>query len=515
MQKKTLFLLLVILLIAAFFRIWKLNEIPPGLYPDVAINGTQAFETLKTRSFKLFYPENNGREGLIMWLIALSFWIFGVSIWSLKIVAAIFGILTVLGLFFLTKELFNNENLGLLASFFLATSFSHALFSRIGFRAILLPFILVFSFYFLFKGLRKRKIRDFIIAGIFFGLGFYTYISFRFAVLMLFLIILCWLPIYYRQNLKTKYFLSVFVLLITIFFIALPIGIYFLRNPQDFLNRATPISVFAAQEPIKELVKSLSLHLGMFNFYGDPNWRHNFAKSPMLPATLGILFLIGIIISIKELFSAIKMKNWELFTAHLFLWSWLFVMLLPGILTREGIPHFLRTIGVIPVIYIFVALAFYLTYNWVDKNQKHKTILLITVFLFLTAIGFSEFNKYFNLWAKNSEVSRAYEKGYLDMGNFLNSLPEKTQKYVIVNDFSSPLYGISIPGQTPMFAELSKFGKLRSIYIKAENLDQIKIYDKKIVIVPLYPDRLMKELSIRFPQGKSGEINGVRFYEIN
>jgi 4-amino-4-deoxy-L-arabinose transferase-like glycosyltransferase len=191
MQKKTLFLLLVILVIAAFFRVWKLNEIPPGLYPDVAINGTQAFETLKTRNFKLFYPENNGREGLIMWLIALSFWIFGVSIWSIKIVAAIFGTLTVLGLFLLIKELFNNENLALLASFFLATSFSHTLFSRIGFRAILLPFVLVFSFYFLFKGFRKRKIRDFIIAGLFFGIGFYTYISFRFAVLMLFLILIC------------------------------------------------------------------------------------------------------------------------------------------------------------------------------------------------------------------------------------------------------------------------------------------------------------------------------------
>ena len=209
------------------------------------------------------------------------------------------------------------------------------------------------------------------------------------------------------------------------------------------------------------------------------------------------------------------MKNWELFTAHLFLLSWLFVMLLPGILTREGIPHFLRTIGVIPVVYIFVALSFCSIYNWLNENQKHKTLLLIAALLFLVAIGLTEFNKYFNLWAKNPEVPRAYEKGYLDMGNFLNSLPEETQKYVIVNDFSSPLYGISIPGQSPMFVEISKFGKLRSIYIRAEDLDQIKTDSQKIVIVPLYPDRLMKELTRRFPQGKSEEINGVRFYEIN
>ena len=139
MSKKTLFFLLIfILAIAAFFRLWKLNEIPPGLYPDVAINGNEALESLKTGNFKLFYPENNGREGLMMWLIALSFSIFGVSIWSIKVVAAIIGIFTVLGLYLLNKELFNNPTIqqsnnptiiALISSFFLAISFWHTNFS--------------------------------------------------------------------------------------------------------------------------------------------------------------------------------------------------------------------------------------------------------------------------------------------------------------------------------------------------------------------------------------------------
>jgi 4-amino-4-deoxy-L-arabinose transferase-like glycosyltransferase len=529
MQKKTLFLLIVILVIAAFFRMWKLNEIPPGLYPDVALNGTQAFEALKTGNFKLFYPENNGREGLIMWLIALSFWIFGVSIWSIKIVAAIFGTLTILGLFLLVKELFDNENLALLASFFLATSFSHTLFSRIGFRAILLPFFLVFSFYFLFKGFKRWKIRDFIIAGIFFGLGFYTYISFRFAVLILpSVLIPHWLiykkPIVHIQEGQSKNFLlSAFYFLLTTFIVALPIGLYFLKHPLDLIGRATPISIFAAKNPLKELVKSLVIHLGMFNFYGDANWRHNFAKSPMFPPVLGILFIIGIVLSLREILKKYNYqnKNYKLLSIFYFLLSTFFVMLLPGILTREGIPHFLRTMGVIPVVYIFVALGFCSIYNWLNKNQKHRTLLLAAVFLFLIAIGITEFNKYFNLWAKNPEVPRAYEKGYLDMGNFLNSLPEETQKYVIVNDFSSPLYGISIPGQSLMFVELSNFGRLRSIYLKAEDLNQIKtpiVYTQegpKVIIVPLYPSRLMRELSKTFPEGSVKEINGVKFYEID
>ena len=79
----------------------------------------------------------------------------------------------------------DTKYIALLASFFLAISFWHTNFSRIGFRVISLPFFLVFSFYFLLKGFRNKKALHFILGGIFFGLGFYTYTSFRFAVLLL------------------------------------------------------------------------------------------------------------------------------------------------------------------------------------------------------------------------------------------------------------------------------------------------------------------------------------------
>ena len=329
MQKnKNLVFLFIILVIAAFFRLWKLSEIPPGLYPDVAINGNEALESLKTGNFKLFYPENNGREGLMIWLIALSFSIFGVSIWSIKIIAAVIGILTVLGLYSFTKELFNNSTLqhynnptiiALLTSFFLAISFWHTNFSRIGFRAILVPFILVFAFYFLFKGLHEKRTLYFIISGIFFGLGFYTYISYRFIVFLLPLVLIFEWFIYRKQNLQKQFLKFAICNLTFTILVALPIGIYFFQHPQDFIGRAVPISIFTAENPIKEFGKSLILHLGMFNFYGDGNWRHNFAGSPQLFWLIGILFLIGIFFSIKELLASIKEKNCSLFTVKLVL----------------------------------------------------------------------------------------------------------------------------------------------------------------------------------------------------
>ena len=155
-NKKTIVFLLIILALAAFFRFWQLNQIPPGLYPDVAMNGTDAIDAMESGDYRMFYPDNNGREGFFMNLIALNFKYFGVSILNIKIVAAIFGWLTILGMFLLTRELFsrlkslNKANLlALLVAFFMAVSFWHVNFSRVGFRAIMLPLIMVWGFYFL------------------------------------------------------------------------------------------------------------------------------------------------------------------------------------------------------------------------------------------------------------------------------------------------------------------------------------------------------------------------------
>ena len=303
------YILLLILIISIFFRFWQLNSIPPGLYPDEAINGNEALETLKTRDFKLFYPENNGREGLFIWLIAVSFSIFKTSIWSLKFISAVIGVLTVFGLYLLTKELLNqiSQNsktptiIALLSSFFLAISFWHVNFSRIAFRAILTPFSLVFSFYFFLKGFRTQKIWNLIMGGIFFGLGFYTYGGFRMSVILLVIILIFWWLIFKKQKKEKRFLQFAAYTLLSIALTALPIGIYFIKNPQYFIGRASQVSIFSQSNLLWAFLKSLLLHLGIFNFYGDGNWRHNFSGSPQLFWPIGILFLIGFFVSIREL----------------------------------------------------------------------------------------------------------------------------------------------------------------------------------------------------------------------
>lgn len=522
MKNKELIILLIILALATFFRLWQLNAIPPGLYPDVAMNGNDVLDTLQTNNFKVFYPENNGREGLFMWLIALSFSVFGVSVWSIKIVAAIIGILTVLGLYLLTKELFKPTEAGpllaLLASFFLATSFWHVLFSRLGFRAIMLPFILVFGFYFLWKGLRVKKVWPFIIAGIFFGAGFYTYISYRFIVILLPIVLFCWWLIYRKENLQKKFFFLTTICLITSFMVALPIGIYFLTHPQDFVGRATPVSIFATDNPLKEFGKSLILHLGMFNIYGDANWRHNYAGSPELFWPIGILFLIGFFVSIKNLIYSLKNKNRSLFAVHCLLLSWFFLFLLPGILTAEGVPHALRVIGVIPVVFIFASLGGEFLYQKIKKLIKipptglYRGLIILALCLLVFTLILAQFLQYFNLWANNPNVEGAYTKKFADIGYILNSLPDNTKKYVIVNESGAPVpwpNGLPMPSQTPMFIERMKYGQIRSTYLTSDQLNKIKVLpSQNSVVIPMaYDEKIFNQLKSMYPWGNTVQVS--------
>ena len=184
-RKYSIFFLILVLALSVFFRLYQIKSTPPALYPDEAMNGVNAVEALRSSpsddGYQVFYPDNNGREGLYINIQAVALKYFGNEPWALRIVSSLFGILTVLGLYLLTKEMFGSEFIALFAAFFTATSVWHIIFSRIGFRAIMAPAFLVWGLWLLWKVInnereteKRNKVFLFlaIIAGFVFGLGF-------------------------------------------------------------------------------------------------------------------------------------------------------------------------------------------------------------------------------------------------------------------------------------------------------------------------------------------------------
>ncbi|MEK7197973.1 MAG: glycosyltransferase family 39 protein, partial [Patescibacteria group bacterium] len=479
------------------------------------MNGANALSSLNSGEYKIFYTDNNGREGMIIWLDALAIKIFGNELWALRFFPALAGVLAVLGLYFLSKELFGIK-IALASSFFMAVSFWAVNFSRMGFRAnLMLPF-LIWSFYFLYYSLkllipRINSFGDkmgitrfyFIIAGVLFGLGFFTYISYRFAPILL---AIYFLPYLIKHGSK-KIGVGFLLFLLTTLIVALPIGIYFLNNPGDFFGRSGQVSVFSSDNPIKAIAISLVTTLGMFNVLGDLNWRHNFSGSPQLLWPVGLLFILGIFISFKNF-------KWQ----DKFLLSWLFIFLLPNILTTEGNPHALRALGTLPAAMVFSGIGLIWIYEkykkFIDnkiknadllarRNQfqriKKESFLLLAVFLFFIAA--IEFDKYFLRWPQNPRTIDAFSKNQVEISKYLNGLPNSVLKYVVWHVGDKPTSNeLPVSAQTVYFLS---YGKSNINYVKADEFDKIKLGENNTVIAPLYFDlELIHELNKKFPEGK-------------
>jgi 4-amino-4-deoxy-L-arabinose transferase-like glycosyltransferase len=494
MSKKNLFLFLV-LLVALFFRFYNLTSIPPGLYPDEAMNGNNALEALATKNFKVYYEENNGREGLFINIQALFLALIQKNEpYVLRLPSAIFGFITVLGIYFFVLELFKNiknyklekinekeeiknskikfnEKVALLSAFFLGTSFWHINFSRIGFRAILAPFFLVWALYLILKSLNNnyQKILAFF-AGIFFGLGFYTYIAYR--VMILIFIPILWF--YFKEaKLKNKlkeFYLAKIIFVLGMVLIALPIGWYYLNNPEDFFGRTSQISVFNSSSPIKDLILNIFKTLFMFNFVGDFNWRHNLSGRPELDVLVGVLFVIGILILLKN------RKNSEIQFINYILFGWFSLAMLPVVISNEGIPHALRAILMVIPAVIFAAIAGIIIYEKLILLKNKKTINIIFG-IFLVVVFLNTYYAYFVLWANNKNTYDAFSSNYVELGKILNSLPQNLPKYVLVEASGVEVRGIPMPAQTTMFITntfLPQNQKAKNIfYILPQDKDKI------------------------------------------
>lgn len=468
-MKPKVWIVVGIMALAAFFRFYDLKNTPPGLYPDEAMNGNNALEALATRNWKVFYPENNGREGLFINIQSAFIYFLGNKPWALRWPSAIFGTLTVLGLYFLARAMFNSR-IALWSSFFLATSFWHINFSRIGFRAIMAPFFLVWSFYFLLRfykdeGSTLSQTMSATFGGILFGLGFHTYIAYRVTPLLL------WLFLRPASSERRSCFPCLFALFIFFAFIAaLPLGIYYLNNPQDFFGRTAQISIFSEPNPLASLSENIIKTLGMFWLVGDFNWRHNFSGAPQLWWPLGILFAVGLGI-------AFAYRH----PMSIFLLIWFMVALLPVVVSSEGLPHALRAIIVLPPVMIFSALGANLVLEKIRKELALLLILTITI-----SLPVWTFNQYFLRWAKRPESYDAFAGRYTEIANYLNSLPKEPPKYVIVNAAGVQVRGIPMPAQTVMFLTdtfLPEKQKEKNIFYLLE----VPKTQDKITVVTLEP----------------------------
>ena len=105
-------LLLVTVLVAAFLRLYQLDLLPPGLFYDEAYNGLDVRGILTGAQFPLYFPGNNGREPIFLYLQSLFVAGLGYTPYALRVTAAFTGILTVAVVYWLFHTLARGEGRG-------------------------------------------------------------------------------------------------------------------------------------------------------------------------------------------------------------------------------------------------------------------------------------------------------------------------------------------------------------------------------------------------------------------
>jgi hypothetical protein len=287
----------------------------------------------------------------------------------------------------------------------------------------------------------------------------------------------------------------------------------------------------------------------MFNISGDCNWRHNYNCQPALPLPIGIMFITGIAWSIYQIWTSARKRahwrrlspaipdtniaekanttsripqadsiienksdnSWSFSQVALFLFVWFFVMLLPEILTNEGLPHSLRSIGAIPVVYIFAGFGGWWIINKLKTNsKKQKAALIILGIIFCLWLILYSYNLYFIQWGQNPETKGAFTQNLVDIGNYLNSLPDEgVKKYVVVNEGGVPVpypNGIPMPAQTIMFIEQTKPHQRQTHYLIPDELVNFHGLNAKanyslVFVLMRYDENVLNELKNRAPNG--------------
>ncbi len=431
--------LIAILLLAVFFKLYRLDQLPPEMTSD-HIEKLLDIRDLYNGLRPIYFERNTGREPFQFYWAFTVMRVFntGGTFYGLKLANALIGIITVYGVYLLGREL-AGENAALLAAFFASVMQWAESITRMALR---FPYVMIaatFALWAIFRALRTGRRGDYLIAGLIFSAGFFGYTAYRVMPLALVIMVLfkvlfepprSWMA--WRQFILN---LLVFAWIAVIVFV--PLARYWHDRPQMFWQRSTTRIEgdygIKAQDIGMTLLNNTLRALGMFNVVGDDVWANTLPDKPTLDQVGGVLLLFGVMTSLYRLFSKSpgQQRDWPLLTAILCG----MVLLLPSILSvafpNEN-PSVVRTAGAIPVVSVLVGLALHTITRAASalggiRWGKWLAVSLLVVLLGMTTIinyqrYFRDYLYSYQLSSENSTEMAEAMRGFIATGGDLKHI---------------------------------------------------------------------------------------------
>ena len=246
-------------------RFWRLDSYP-ALNADEAAIGYNAYSLIETNMDEHgnpwpihFQSFNDYKPGLYFYLVLPFVKFIGLNAWAVRIPGALFGVATVLLIYFLINKLFTQKNIGLIAAFFLAISPWHVHFSRGGWEVNVATAFIVLATLLFIKGTRDGK--HLIFSAVAFAAALYTYHSARIIVPLLGI----GLTAIYWQDLKTK-LKYIFIAGIAGLLILMPLANDLRKS--EISSRATGVGIFSDLGTLARINEQRGEHAYLNNIYG-------------------------------------------------------------------------------------------------------------------------------------------------------------------------------------------------------------------------------------------------------
>ena len=374
---------LLIILATVFFRFTGLQEIPPGAYVDETSIGYNAYSILQTGadehgvSFPLFFKAfGEYKNPVFIYALIPLIKLFDLSVWTIRLGAALFGLGTAILLGFIVKE--NMPGKFAWAIGFTLASAMPWLFtlSRISFEVISLPFLVALAWWSWLKAIRLRSLIWFALSWSAWGMSLFAYSTARLIIPVLAAALL----VSYRSELKAIW--KQCAIPFIFFALCVIILLYWsLTHPGSLTARFSEITIWTGYRDIVPFTyKFVRNYLTYFSFdflflNGDPNLRHHTGRG-------GELFLSMLPVLLAGLIYAWHCRHQAL---HRFtLLGFLFFPLAASLTVDNS--HALRSANAIP--FIVVLMAWGTRYLW----NLSRARFLFHALLILATLEFASFS---------------------------------------------------------------------------------------------------------------------------